>query len=139
MKKIILTNYIDFDFKLIGISSYENDYKLCWQLNRRFSFDFSRQKDLETLQPRTGRKLRFPVFRYTDPDTGFEYYLISNRHPWGNLVPEQKKTDYFMKIEGDPELIDEGLLVQGIRDIPSVVTAFPVNVRELRSVENIIF
>lgn len=136
MKKIVLTDYIDYDFVLIGICSQEEDFRLCWLLNQEFGHDFERIDDLEIVNPRPAR---FSVFLSQDLDNDLDYYLIANRHPAVILVPEQQKTDYFLKITGETEMVDPEEVVRALRAMPSVIAAFPVNVKDLKSKENIIF
>jgi len=149
MKKIVLTDYADYDFSLIGICCQEDDYKLCWRLNKLLGIDFRRIEDVEIIQLKRKNLSSFPMFRYIESDTDQEevitedteliYYLISNRNGTMNLVPEQKQTDYFLKIHAESDLIDEADLVRKIKELPTVLTAFSINPAELKSKENLIF
>jgi len=157
MKKFVLTGFADYNFTLIGICSHEDDFKLCWHLNNALGLDFRKVKDVEILHPQTKNQVSFPMFFFLDTENEYPeeilnaekeapseeddifYHLISNRNPSGNLVPEQKKTDYFLRISGESELIDSTSILQTIREMPVVLTAFILNPAELKSRANLIF
>jgi arabinogalactan endo-1,4-beta-galactosidase len=72
-------------------------------------------------------------------ETDTVYYLFGNRNGSVNLIPEQKQTDYFLKIQTEAEFIDLPELVQKIKELPSVLAAFSINPEQLKSKENLIF
>jgi hypothetical protein len=138
MKKLTLTNYIDLDFALFGICSQEDDFKICWCLNKALALDFERVSDIELLQAKNKNQINFACFFYHDAETELDYYLISNRNGNNLLVPEQKQTDYLLRIVGEPELYDENSVLKSIKTLPQVMTAFLLKPESLKSIENII-
>jgi hypothetical protein len=150
--RIVLKDYANFDFFLIGICSQEYDYKLCSQLNKLLELDFCRIDDID-IQSKKSNLNQFPMFRYiaTDSDSNTKqdeviisetdtvYYLFGNRNGSVNLIPEQKQTDYFLKIQTEAEFIDVPELVRKIKELPSVLAAFSINPEQLKSKENLIF
>jgi hypothetical protein len=137
-KKFTLSNYVDYDFSLIGICSQEEDFKLCFFLNQALQLDFERIRDIEILLPKQGNLVSFSCFEYTDLDSDLSWYLIANRHPASNLLPDQKQTDYLLRIVGEQELIDTTQLVNRIKEISCVLTAFVIPPQDVKNIENIL-
>lgn len=50
MSRIRLEIEDSFDFRVIGVSCHEKDYRLVWALNSISGFDFTRMDDLKTDQ-----------------------------------------------------------------------------------------
>ncbi len=138
MKKLTLTNYIDFDFALFGICSQEDDFKICWCLNKALGLDFERVSDIELLQSKQKNQVNFACFFFRDSETELDYYLIANRNGNSWLIPEQKQTDYFLRIVGESELYNDELILKLIKNLPQVMTAFILNPESIKSIENII-
>lgn len=140
MKKIILTDYIDYEFVLIGICSQLDDFKLCWHLNKQLGTDFFRdQNDISSLHPKKKVDIFFSLFHHIDTECGLNYSIISNKSLSINLIPEQKQIDYFLKITGETDLIDSIEIIKKLKEIDKVITAYPIDVSTLKSKENIIF
>jgi hypothetical protein len=138
MKKIILTNYIDFDFSLIGICSQDDDFKIAFNLNKTLELDFERIKDIELLVGKQKNQVNFSCFLYEEPETELNYYLITNRGANGVLVPEHKQIDYLLRIVGEPELYDAEVILEKIREMPQVITAILMDAKSIKSIENIL-
>lgn len=128
---------MDYHFLLVGISSTEEDYKLCWHLNKLLQLDFERVEDLEILAG--DKNLTFAVFEYEDQEIEVFYYLICNKHPLGLLVPEEAKADYILKISGEYEMVDRAELIKKIRNIQPVITAYALEPGRMKSVDNLLF
>jgi hypothetical protein len=89
------------DFRLIGISSYENDYRVCWDLNNCLKTDLQRIENFEVVDSKTKTSQEFPVFQFEDENKYIDYKFIGNRCENGFLVKEWKNMDYFLKISGE--------------------------------------
>ena len=76
------------NFKLIGISSHENDYRLVWSINECLKLQFIRIENLVIHNQKLKEDLEFSRFIYHDEDRYLNYYLISNRCPNGFLSPK---------------------------------------------------
>jgi UPF0288 family protein (methanogenesis marker protein 3) len=140
MKRIVLTDYIDYEFILIGICTQLNDYKLCWYLNKQLELDFIRdENDISSLHQKKKVDIFFSLFNHIDVENDLHYALISNKSFSVNLIPEHKQTDYFLKITGEINLIDQLEIVKKIKQIEQVITAFSIEISSLKSKDNIIF
>lgn len=138
MKKIILNDYIDYSFFLAGICYHDDDFKLCWHLNKALEIDFERVQDVDLIEPKQKALIQFPCFYYFDAEAELDYYLISNRADSNFLIPEQSKTDFFLRIDGDGVQYNESEIIRNIKNIPKVLTSFKIEPDSLKSIENII-
>lgn len=138
MKKITLTDYIDFEFALIGICSQEDDFKMAFGLNKSLELDFERVKDIELIAGKQKNQINFSCFYYQDPESELEYYLITNRAATGILIPEHKQIDYLLRIVGENELYDDEAILDKIREMPQVMTTILMDAKSIKSIENIL-
>lgn len=108
---------------LVGICSHENDYRLCWALNKALGLTLARCTDLEGSS--------HARFEHVDPDLGVTWSLVSNSGPEGLLIKEQPRTDYFLMV--DEELgVDPDELLGRVKNIEFILTAFPLDLDGLR-------
>jgi hypothetical protein len=128
----------DYDFVLIGISSHEKDYRICWALNNQLGLNLTKTDALEIKDKKQDELSHFSLFSFEQPDEFMEYFIIANRSEKGLLIPEQKQVDYFFIIRG--EVDDEKVMemVKQIKDSNLVQTAFRVDVNALKSKQNLI-
>ena len=138
MKYTLLEEY-DYDFTLIGISCHAKDYRICWSINQRFGYDFEKQEhDLEMLNDNKAETSVHSLYAYYDDDNHNEFFLISNRNSNGYLIPEQRHADYMLMVKVAVS-VDAKLLSNELKEIDTVLTAFQINVMDLKSRKNLIF
>ena len=94
-----------FDFKLIGISCAEKDYRLCWAINQALNTDLVRVSN-EGVASRSHLQ-DFPFFEYTDEENGGVYRLLVNRFENRILMKELKTIDYLFLIQGEDSNLQE--------------------------------
>jgi hypothetical protein len=138
IKKVTLTNYIDLNFILIGISSHERDFRFCFKLNQLLNLDLVRIDDIQFLHSKEKYELFFSCFQYTDPDTELEYTVYTNRNGSICLLPDLKQTDYLLRISGDIELANPQEIINAIKTLPEVLTAVRINPSNTKLIENIL-
>ncbi len=126
------------DFLLIGIASHSKDYKLCYDINKHMNFDFCRTSTDYTLTLK-GKNATFPMFEFIDEENVLEFYLLANKSKSNYLLKELKNIDYLFMIKGNIDFIDIHTYVTQIKELSSVLTAFPVEVEQLKSKEYLIF
>ena len=137
--KYTLEEEYEYDFRLIGISCHEKDYRICWGLNNRLRLSLAKEEEeIEVLIKKTNEFSKHALYSYFQEDTENEFTLLSNRSNTGYLVPEQAHADYLFMIK---ESYDVNILelISKIKLIPFVLTAFEVKVKDLKSKENLIF
>lgn len=154
-----LEDFIDTDYSLISIHTSLEDYKLAYLLNTHLKTFFKKSKpDLEIKD--SGQKALFSIFKYEDEKQFSTWFLISNKfhgkpvNPISNglfqtmnetvnttsyLVPEKKKMDYLLKIEGDLDPFQIVEIVREIKNIKQVMTSYSIDMTTLKSKDFLIF
>ena len=138
MGKHTLEIEYDYDFVLIGISSHEKDYRICWALNNKLGLNLVKTEPLEIKDKKQDDLSHFSLFCFEQPDDFMEYFIIANRSEKGLLIPEQKQIDYFFIVRGEIEDDKVMEMIKRIKDSNLVQTAFRVDVNSLKSKQNLI-
>lgn len=146
------------EYLLIAIHSNVEDYKLAFLINKQLNYRFKRkEKDLDFFKKEG--LISFSIFEYQDTERDDVFYLLSNIYKSvaekttsaGSLfdtneeektyflLPEFKKTEFFLKIVSDEPEFYEYNLVEKLNKIPSIVTAYQVDIESLKSKNNLNF
>ena len=130
------------------------DYHLAYFLNQHLKLHLSRYKD--DLDFKSGN-CKFPLYIYEEESTFTSWSLISNKHNFLNevivddrnifgqetrtsfLIPEKKRVDFFVKIDGLNEEEKLNSTLQKINRIHKVITSYAIDPMELKSRDNLIF
>lgn len=138
--KYHLEEEYEYDFELFGISTHEKDYRLCWAINNSLNISLERtSEDVELIFPHQEKKNgRFPVFKFEQNEGLDVYYLVGNKWENSQLIEEQKHVDFFLMIQSNHETQNKIILTK-LKEIPFVLSAYAINVKELKSKENLIF
>lgn len=156
--KLILDDVFDeVDCTLIAIHSMIEDYRLVYLLNKHLSTNLTRKKLDFSFS--TG-KSTYPIFEWFDDKNLTKWNLVSNSckiemikpesinslfntvekiTKTTYLVPEHKVVNYFLKIDNQFNFSKEKHILQNILQIQHVVTAFSVDINNLKSKDNLIF
>ena len=137
--KYVLEEEYDYDFKLIGISCHAKDYRLCWAINNQLKLELEKEdKDLEILSDNPFEGSSHSIYSFFEEEDQNEYFLIANRDSAGFLIPEQRQADFVFMIKNTlPVNADE--ILSKLREIDQVLTAFEIDVENLKSKKNLIF
>jgi hypothetical protein len=138
MSRLVLEVAYDYDFLLVGLVTHSKDYRLCYELNKKFHFELQKSNNLEILINKRKETSVYSFYEYENED-GDCFYLISNKGSRGFLIPEQKQLDYFMIIKQLSDFIDEKDMIRELKTIPLLLGAFNIEPRGLKSKENLIF
>lgn len=139
MTKTKLILDYDYDFLLIGISCHAKDYKLAWALNRQLNIDMERKNDFSIQLKKKTEASVFPYFSFVNEEEQLRYVLVGNRGESSYLIPEQKQTDFFLVIDGYYEMVNSEELIQQLKAISIILTAYQIDPDELKSKQNLIF
>ena len=162
MGKHTLKIEYDYDFVLIGISSHEKDYRICWALNNLLGLSLTKNESLEIRSKKQDTPSFFSLFSYENSEEFIEYTVISNlsenklslskEHSLfdksakgsqstenGILIAEHKQMNYFFVIRGELENSEVDEIIRKIKEIDIVLTAVNIDVKELKSKKNLIF
>lgn len=148
----ITDDFYEDSFTLLALHSSMEDYAIVYALNLCLKSNFQRSsQDLDLSED-----ISFPIFEWRDEQNDSYWTLITNNSTQekslvGNdlfanepsytkhhLVPEYKDADYFLKIEHDDDSIEERTVRQ-LQTIPKIITAYILEVDNLKSKSNLIF
>jgi len=150
----LLTLELEDDYLLIGIHTTEEDYRLAFLLNKHLNTKLVRFKSHLDFE---NSNATFPLFEYKDDSKQLNYYLINNKYTQlaskqknkelfdGNystityLIPEKKKVDFFLKIEGCSQQGFLNNLVQKLNSIQQVITSYTIEPNLLKSKDHLTF
>jgi len=158
IKKLSLNDFFDeADFILIGIHTSIDDYRLAYLLNTKLHLNLKRRK--KNLDFKNASQ--FSIYEWEDNKQLNTWNLVSNvcKIETSNLVtennlfnnsskvietfyllPEYKKVNYILKIS-DIQLGSKKnqRIVSQIQDIAHIVTAYQIDIDQLKSKNNLIF
>ena len=149
-----MDDFCEEPYSLIGIHSTLEDYKLAYLINRNLNTRFDKAiKDLEF--KRDQKKASFSIYNYENTNDGFDWFLIANSYRRENqtvsnellltsetktyLISEKKKVDFFLKICGESEYDFVMKIIQKIKNIDNVITAYSIDKNTLKSRDFLIF
>ena len=163
MAKHTLDISYDYDFLLIGISSHEKDYRICWALNKKLGLDLVKTDSLEIKGKKQTTPSYFSFFVFDKEEDFLEYSVIANlsenkalaskdntifkgdkliednKSENELLIPEQKQMNYFFVIRGEVDDVTADELIKKIKEIDVVQTAIRIDVKQLKSKQNLIY
>ena len=162
MGKHTLKIEYDYDFVLIGISSREKDYRLCWALNNKLGIDLTKIESLEIKSKKQTTPSFFSLFKFENADEFIEYFVIANvsenkifaskdnnlfgkgedetqSTENGILIPEHKQMNCFFVIRGETDDNSVEEIIKKIKEIDMVLAAARIEVAELKSKTNLVF
>ncbi len=138
--KITLKLELDFDFILVGITTSLKEYRLCFQLNKFARANFVRMDELALATPADKDSISlFNRYYYFIEETETEFFLLSNKGTEGYLIPEMNKIDYFLLIRNYLDEEDLEAWIHHLKQIPEVLSAAELEVKKLKSKENLLF
>lgn len=153
-KKHTLQITYDHDYFLVGIKSVLEDYRLVFYLNKFFDINLHRENfTLKHLK----KEGEFTLFGYENEDSGSYWSLIANKQVIEKevskdsfnlfneisntyiLIPEEKTTDYFLKIEKQYKEAEKTSIIKKVNQIHRVITSFEIDPNKLTSKDLLIF
>lgn len=125
----------DYDFLLLGIISYEKDYRISWEINEFLEMDLERVDDHVVKHKKSGGDLHFSCFVYSDESAYVNYKLLSNRSEMGPLIESLKNIDYFLVVMGEYNGNLETELKKNLSKLESVQSCFVLNPENIKNSE----
>lgn len=145
-------DFYEETFALLALHCSLEDYALVYSLNASLKTRLCRSRtDLDM-----SGNISFPFFEWKDELNHRKWTLVANcsrieatlqlndlfqnerSFTTHHLVPEYKEVDYFLKIEQVDVEIDD-TIIKSILNIPSIITAYTVDINTLKSKNNLIF
>lgn len=115
---------------VVGLSSHVADYRLCWSLNRALGLSLTRRRN-DIVEIAKDKELHYTVFHQADDDGAVLWSLVANTCGKRKLLPGQKEADFFLVADRSVGT-DAEELVERIRGAEFVLTAFALNMEEMR-------
>jgi hypothetical protein len=147
-------------FSLLAIHCSEEAYFVAYLLNKYLGFQLKRER-LDLNYVNNGLEASFPLFQYENSLQYITYNLVANKcksiaaHVYSSgglfnddasentvityLIPEYNKVDYFLKINSEQESFSNKNIVKEIKNIKRIITAYEVEIDNLKSKNNLIF
>jgi hypothetical protein len=128
------------DTKLIGIISSLKHYRLCWELNSRFGYNFRLNPEIEIDLLKKQRHYYFHIYQHHDPANFVDHYLYHNHYDGEYLLNEFKHMDYLWLIKGDGCMdTDCNETIRRIKGIDGIQMANELDVDKIRNKGNMVF
>jgi len=129
----------DYDFDLIGISCHAPDYRLCWALNQKLLLQLAKkEKDLDNKPKKQTESSIHSLYEFYHEEDHIEYQLLENKSGNSMIIPEHKQADYLLVMRNN-YAVEAEEIVNKIKTIDLVLTAYKIEVKSLKSKENLIF
>jgi hypothetical protein len=110
-------------FTLFGISCHLKDYRISYHLNQKLELSLVKLDDF----------LGYSFYFCRDEDCFNSFYLLGNRGQELILLPDLKQTDFLLLVEGPVKKVQKDRLLEKIRGIPNVLTAFEVRFETIKN------
>lgn len=142
MSKNKLQVEYDFDFSLFALNTNVKPHKIAWYLNTKEGFEFVRTDELNI---EFNQSKSISIVHYLHEDEYSKFRILKNRAEFSEdsfdafLLPEMKQFDFLIMLENESSTFDENVFFNKIRDIPFVQFAIKVDLKTLKSRDNLIF
>jgi hypothetical protein len=139
MKKSKLVIDYEFDFQLLGISSFAKGYKLAWELNQKLGIKLVKQPDL-IVGFKNNEEKSFSFYSF---ETALNRLKLFKNKPQEQetgkyfLIPEFPHFDFIILAAMEEPHIQN--LQDSIKSIPSVQLVSDIPLEGLKSKSNFIF
>ncbi|MEI6173504.1 MAG: IPExxxVDY family protein [Bacteroidota bacterium] len=112
-------------FTLFGISCHLKDYRLSFLINKKLELEFVKMEDF----------MGYSFYFCRDEDRFNTYSLLGNRGQDTILLPGLKQTDFILLVEGPFKKNQKDKLLENIRGIQNVLTAFEIRFETIKNYE----
>lgn len=157
--KLQFEDFEDDDYSLIALHSVLPNFRLAYFLNQQLQLQLSKNKS-DHILIKNQTEVSFTHFIFEDKKKHLNWKLIENKKEMQVkkkstsfnlfeeikdestqflLIPELKKTDYLLKIEGEAPEILINHWMQKISQINNIQSAYLVNQKKLKTKNNLIF
>jgi hypothetical protein len=100
------------------------DYRFTFFLNEQLGFQFKRMDDLKLGEEEGARAYSF--FLYGIPEERRNFYLVTNYHEDGRLIPYEKGADFFLIVDDILTVAAKKQLIGKIKKVPQVLAAYDI-------------
>jgi len=157
LHKLLVEYFDEESFALFAIHCTLEDYRLAYLLNKQLNINLHRRAqnldykytsasytiyEWENVNQQVIWNLVSNICKKEEDSLSSSGNLFDNNQKiikTHNLIPEYKKANYLLKIDNENYKVNEKSLVDNIQRIPQVVTAYSIDVNQLKSKDNLIF
>jgi len=155
--KLLLDEDLGFDFSLMAIHTSLQGYHITYLLNKVLGLKLARTPQ-DLVITRGNHGIEFPLYEYADAQNYVTYHFFNNRIQSleqdvlnglfdienavlvSNLfIDDLPKVDYFLKVYDEGNAFRQAKLITSIKSIPQVVTAYNIDITQLKTKQNLIF
>jgi len=132
-RKLKISADVSYNFTTFGVACHLKDYRFTFFLNEKLGFKFKRLDDLMIRDG--GEEKGYSFFLYKHPDERRNYYLISNFHESGRLIPQEKGVDFFIIAEDVLPAAQKKQFVARIQEVSQVLAAYEIPLAKVKNLE----
>jgi hypothetical protein len=132
-RKLKLTSGTSYEYTTIGIACHLKDYRFTFFLNEQLGFQFKRMDDLK-LGEEEG-SLGYSFYLYNIPEERRNYYLVSNFHEEGRLIPSEKGADFFLIVDDILRAALKKELISKVQKMQQVLAAYEIPAGKVNNLE----
>ncbi len=132
-RKLKLTSGSSYNYTTIGIACHMKDYRFAFFMNEQLGFKFKRLEDLISGDENATRGYSFYI--YSHPEERRDYYLISNFHEEGRLIPTEKGADFFLIVNDILPAAQKKELTGRIQKVPQALAAYEIPAGKVKNLE----
>ena len=132
-KKIKLASGSSYEYTTIGIACHMKDYRFAFFVNEQLGFRFKRMEDLISGEEKESHAYSFYI--YTHPEDRRNYYLVSNYHEEGRLIPSEKGADFFLIVNDILSAIRKKEMIAKIQKVPQAIAAYEIPAGKVKNLE----
>lgn len=151
--KLQLEEFNTAEYELIAIHTTIEISKLAYVLNQKLNTRFKYINPIDKTE-RT-QKGCFELYSFEDIEKEIFWNLIENKTIIKNgnnfnsifnqvdqimyLIPEYKKVDFILKIDGDQDFFDINKILETISNIKPISTSYKMEKNKIKKISNLIF
>ena len=132
-RKLKLTSGTSYDYTTIGIACHMKDYRFTFFLNEQLGFQFKKMDDLKLGEEEGSRGYSF--YLYNIPEERRNYYLVSNFHEEGRLIPSEKGSDFFLIVDDVLRAAPKKELISKVQKMQQVLAAYEIPTGKANNLE----
>ncbi len=155
--KLLLEDDFGYDFVLIAIHTSLEAYYVAFLLNKNLRLQLARTSN-DLFVNRGKYSVDFSLFEYENPQKYVNYHFFNNRAKTvlkqvsQGLFDEENevsvsdlfindlpKVDYFLKVYDEGKAFAKAQILKQINSIPQIITAYSVEIDQLKTKQNLIF
>lgn len=158
--KMVLDETWEDNALVFAIHCSIEDYRMAFMINKYLRLQLRRtSKDIDFTV--SNYCANYPLFIFEDHKKYITYHLVGNRCKAKsnsitsndglfkddtdehfrvfNLLPEYARVDYLLKIETDSVVFPTSKVLADLNQIPQIITAYTIDINQLKSKTNLIF